>query len=101
MAADTQSPIVGSTYRFQLTATKDGSAWTLTGATTKLYLTDPSGNVSEHATTGGSGATRYYDSAAGDLDEPGNWRRSWHVTDGSVVQESAPIDFVVQASPGG
>lgn len=103
MAADAQSVTVGSTYRFQITATKDGVAWNLTSATVKLYLQKPDGTATEYAATvtSGAGGVAKYDCATTDLDVPGPWRRSWHITDGAVVQESAPIPFVVQASPGG
>ena len=36
----------GSTHRFQLTATTDGTTWDLTGATVTLVLVDPDGNES-------------------------------------------------------
>lgn len=93
--------IVGSTYRFTLTATKDGSAWDISGGSITLTLIDPGGNATGYAASivSGPAGTARYDGAVGLLDEAGVWRRSWTVSVGGVVQESVPIVFSVEPSP--
>lgn len=94
--------IVGNTYRFKLTATKDGSVWDLTAATIKLFLKDPSGVTTTKTGSilvAGDG-TAYYDSSASDLDAAGRWERSWEITQSGIIQEGAPIVFYVQAAKG-
>lgn len=94
--------IVGNTYRFKLTATKDGATWDITAATIKLFLKGPSGTVTTKTgaiLVAGDG-TCYYDSSASDLDAAGRWERSWEITQGGIIQESAPIVFYVQAAKG-
>lgn len=93
--------IVGSTYRFTLTATKDGETWDISGGTITLTLIDPSGNAADYSASivSGPAGTARYDGATSLLDEPGMWRRSWTVSVGGVVLESAPILFSVEPSP--
>lgn len=90
--------IMGNTYRFMLTAKKDGEIWPLTGATIKLFLQDPSGNVDSHDATilDADAGTAYYDSSVGDLDQRGRWKRSWEISQSGVVQECDPIRFIVK-----
>jgi len=94
--------IVGNTYRFKLTATKDGATWDITGATVKLFLRGPSGAVIEKTGNilSAAAGTAYYDSDAADIDTAGNWVRSWEITQGSIVQESDPIIFYVAPGQG-
>ena len=93
--------VLGSTYRMKLTASKDGSVWDLSSATVKLYLRKPDGTVLTKSATVSSptAGVAHYDTLTTDLSVAGSWSRSWEVTDGSVVQESAPIFFVVIDSP--
>lgn len=93
--------VIGSTYRFRLTATKDGTTWDLTTATVVLYLKKPDGTVLTKSASilSGPAGTAYFDCATTDLDTAGLWSRSWKVTDGSVVVESEPVLFLVIDSP--
>ena len=97
------SPLTeGATYAFTLTATKDGTAWDLTGATVTLTLHKPDGtSLSKSATvTDGPNGKAAYTSVAADLDQTGTWYRVWKVESGSVVQYSPnPISFAVFPSP--
>jgi len=89
--------VVGNTYLFRLTATKDGTAWDITGATVKLGLSTPAGVVSVKTgtITNAVGGVAEYTSVAGDLSVAGVWAQSWEITQGAIVQESSPVSFVV------
>jgi len=94
--------VLGNTYRFKLTATKDEVTWDLTGAAVLLFLRSPAGVVTQKAGSvlvAGDG-TAYYDSEVSDLQAAGVWSRAWEVTQGAVVQESAPISFYVSPQQG-
>lgn len=95
------SLVLGSTYNFKLTAKKDGVVWNITSATVNLYLKKPTGTIlTKTATvTSGSSGIAEFTCSTSDLDTAGIWSRSWKVTEGSTVQESAPILFVVVDSP--
>lgn len=93
--------VIGSVYRFVLTALKDGAVWDLSDATVTLYLKKPSGTILTKSATvhdPDNGGARF-DCATTDLDSSGLWSRSWRVVDGSVTQESLPILFTVVDSP--
>lgn len=92
---------VGSTYRFRLEARLNGAVWNLALATVQLLLRDPDGNTETKSATVTDpvGGIAVYDSVAADLDEAGGWRRSWKVTDGSIIQTSQTIPFSVEAAP--
>lgn len=92
---------VGSQYRFLGTLTKDGAVWDLTGATVQLLFKKPDATtVTKTATILSAAAGQvYYDSAAADLDQAGNWTRSWKVTISSVVDYTLPVQFTVVAAP--
>jgi hypothetical protein len=93
---------VGSTYNFQLTATKDGRVWDLSQASVQLLLTDPAGNVTARAATvtNGPAGLASYNTLPADLLQEGSWRRAWKVLDGGVVLTGRHIPFSVEASPG-
>lgn len=97
MAALTQA----STYRFKLTATKDGAVWDLTAATVTLLLRDPSGNAGTKSASllVAADGTAYYDTLTTDLDELGVWSRAWRVVQGSVDVTSEPVFFSVVRAP--
>ena len=102
MAVPAASPLtVGSVYRFRLTAKKDGVVWNLTGATVQLLLRNPSGTTTTYAATltEPTEGIADYTSSTGDLSVIGGWRRSWKVTQGTVIQNSLPVSFSVQAAP--
>lgn len=92
---------VGSQYRFQATLTKDGSLWNLTGATIVVYFKRPDGttfNKTASLLNAAAGQVNY-DSATGDLNQAGNWTRSWQVTLGGVVDYTPPVQFTVLVAP--
>lgn len=100
--ASSNTLTVGSTYRWQLTATLDGDVWDLSAATVTLKFHRPDGSTSEFAAVlvgGGTGGVARYDNDTLDLDVAGRWRRSWEVIDGDVVQRSVPQPFVVVDTP--
>lgn len=90
-----------STWTFKLTATRDGVAWNLTGATVNFYLRKPDGTLlTKTATvTDAAGGIAEYTALTTDLDVSGSWTRAWQVTSGATVLRSNPIPFVVAASP--
>ena len=89
--------VTGNTYLFRLTATKHGTVWDITGATVKLGLSTPAGVVSVKTATitNAAGGVAEYTSVAGDINTAGIWVRSWEITQGAIVQESAPSSFIV------
>jgi hypothetical protein len=91
----------GSTYRFELTATKDGEVWDLTGATVTLRLRDPAGaaHVYEATLSEPTDGVAYYDNATDELEDLGGWTRSWRVVQGAVDLTSLPISFTVVRAP--
>jgi len=95
------SPItVGSTRNFQLTATKDGAAWDLTGATVTLAFAPPAASglppFTRPATvTDGPGGVAGYVSTPSDLTVTGLWQREWAVADGGVSVSLGLIPFFV------
>lgn len=94
--------VVGSTYRFRATITKDGVAWDLSAATVYMILEDPDGVQTTNLATVESPASAgivHWDNATTDLNQAGDWRRCWEVQDGAVVQRSLPIVFGVVESP--
>lgn len=102
MPTPAASPLtVGSVYRFRLTAKKDGLVWNLTGATVQLLLRNPSGTTTTYSATvtDATAGVAEYTSAAANLDTAGGWRRSWKVTQSSIIQSSIPVQFSVQAAP--
>lgn len=102
-AATTQQVLVAnSTYRFRLTARKDGAVWDLTDAAVYLILRRGFGepaSVQKTATVeSAAGGTAYYDCTVDDLDGgPGEarWRRQWRVVQGSLDLRSRPVEFTV------
>ena len=88
----------GNTYKFTLTATKDGSVWDLTGASVALLLRKPDGTLVTKAATidDAAAGTAHFTLAASDLDTPGVWTRSWEVTDSGIVLESEGTLFRVE-----
>lgn len=93
--------VADSTHSFKLIAEKDGAVWNLSSATVELILRDPDGiETTNNATvTDGANGIASYSSAASDHSKPGNWKRTWKVTDSSIVQKSRPIPFRVTLSP--
>lgn len=90
-----------STYRFKLTATKDGATWDLTGATVTLKLRKPDGTqVTKSASllVAASG-TAYYDCSTSDLGDPGRWYKSWRVVQSSIDVTTPRKAFVVVEAP--
>jgi len=94
--------VEGNTYRFRFTATLNGAVWDLTGATVRFRLRSPSGVVLTKIATieDSANGIAYYDSQTTDLTVPGNWVRSWEITQGTVVQESDPVRFYVRPDLG-
>jgi hypothetical protein len=102
MAADTSVLVAGGTYRFLLTATKDGTPWDLSSASVALYFRKPDGTALPGLAAtvlSAAAGTAYYDSLTTDLTDLGQWARAWEVTDGAVVQRGRPVLFRVVASP--
>lgn len=93
--------IKASTYRFQLTAKKDGVVWPLSSATVTLIFKKPDATtVTKTATISDpDNGIAYYDATTSDLTPSGKWTRAWRVVDGAVDQKSAPIVFFVIDSP--
>ena len=91
----TNTLVVGSTYRFKLTATKDTLPWDLALATTTLYLKRPDGVVSSFTAT--AATSPYYDYEIPAF--TGRWSRSWKPSEGAVHVESEGIPFVVVDAP--
>jgi hypothetical protein len=93
----------GSTYRFKLTATKDGAVWDLTGATVTLLLRKPDATQETKSASllVAASGTAYYDSLTTDLAaaDRGRWWRAWRVVQGSIDVTGDEIDFVVAVSP--
>lgn len=89
--------VVGNTYKFRLTATKDGIAWDLTGAAVKLNIVSSSGVLATKTATitNAVGGIAEYTSIAADLNAAGIWVRSWQIDQGTIVQESVPLSFAV------
>lgn len=88
----------GSTHRFELTATKDGVTWDLTGAVVTLALTDPAGNEDTYTATLSATPTNgvaYYDVATTVLDQAGTWSRVWKVVQSGVTMWSTRQPFHV------
>jgi hypothetical protein len=92
---------VGTTKRFRLTATRDGSTWDLTSATVKLLLEDPSGTVTEYAATVSNptaGVAEYTNLAAlFTTSNDGAWEKAWKITDGGTVEIKKGLPFTVSA----
>ena len=91
----------GGTYRFTLTASVNGSAWDLTGASVVLTFTSPSGTATSYSATldDADGGTAHYDGDASVLGRSGLWRRSWRVLQGDVDVRTRPKRFVVVPAP--
>lgn len=91
--------VVGNTYIFRLTATKDGVIWDLTGASVKFGLVSSSGVLSTKTATitNAVGGIAEYVSVVSDLNAAGIWIRSWQIEQGALVQESVPLSFAVIA----
>ncbi len=93
--------VVGGTYNWELTASKDGVVWDITGGAVLFYLRDPSGNVAHYTasitdpTVGVAG----YVNAAADIDEAGVWSKRFKVTVAAIVQFTGWEDFLVEAAP--
>lgn len=92
---------VGSQYRFRATLTKDGMVWDLTGATITLNFKKPDGSTSTRSASllVASSGQVYYDSTVADLDQAGEWRRSWKVNLGGIISLTVPVRFTVVESP--
>ena len=89
--------VTGNTYKFRLTATRNGVIWDLTGATVKIGLKSPSGagTIKTAVIANATGGIVEYDSVVADLNAAGVWSRSWEITQSAIVQESNPVSFVV------
>jgi hypothetical protein len=87
----------GSTHRFQLTATKDGAVWDLTGATVTLFLIDTLGAETSYTATisSPSGGVAYYDVATSVLTQAGTWSRAWRIVQSGVTMWSVRTGFDV------
>ncbi len=90
-----------STYRFRLTATKDGVVFDLTGATVTLTFrretrTASPALVASATVEGGTGGTAYYDCTTTDLADEGRWYRQWRVVLSPLDLESRQIAFLVE-----
>lgn len=96
-----QALVIGNTYDFRATITKDGAAWNLASATVTVEFKQPDGTtVSKSATVlSASAGTVSYTNDADLLASSGQWTRAWKVVDGSIVQKGLPIPFNVQESP--
>lgn len=89
--------VVGNTYKFRLTATRDGAAWDLTGATVTMALRNPAGiaAIKSASVTNAAGGIVEYNSIISDIATSGIWSRSWEITQGTIVQESPIVSFSV------
>lgn len=87
----------GSTHRFQLTATKDGVVWDLTGATVTLYLIDTAGVQTNYTATisDPTAGVAYYDVSTSVLNQSGQWARAWRVVQSGVTLWSVRTGFYV------
>jgi hypothetical protein len=89
---------VGSTELFELSVTKDGIIWDLTGGTILFKLIDPNSNlivVSASPTYNGGAQAQWTVP-----NRPGNWICAWDITDANGVRQiSRPIYFIVTSSP--
>ena len=87
----------GSTHRFQLTATKDGAVWDLTGATVTLYLIDTLGVETNYRATlsNPTAGVAYYDATTAILSTSGQWSRAWKVVQSGVTLWSGRTGFFV------
>jgi hypothetical protein len=92
------SPLcVGSVEKFQLQAALDSLPWDLTGGTVTLTFRDPTGvqTVYPASISGGCAFVTWTV-----IDPPGDWRRTWTVTDAAGIhQVSQPVPFTVIDSP--
>lgn len=92
---------VGSQYRFLDTLTKDKRLWDLTGATVTIYFKRPDGTTFSQSASLFSATVGQvnYDCSTSDLNQAGNWTRSWKVVLGGVTDYTEPVQFSVLASP--
>lgn len=91
--------VSGNTYKFRLTASKDGVLWDITGATVKIGFKLPDGTtlVKTATITNAVGGVAEYTSLTTDIATPGIWALSWEVTQGAITQEYIPTSFIVVA----
>lgn len=92
---------VSSTYLWKLTATKDGVAWNLTGATVTLLLRRPDGTTATKTATvvNAAGGVAEYTGLTTDLDVSGSWTRTWRVVQSNIDVRSVPQRFLVKDTP--
>ncbi len=89
-----------STRNFQLTVTKDGGAWDITGATVTVTFTPPASSGlpaftrTATVTNGPAGIAGYVTTTA-DITVPGLWTREWNVTLGPIDADFPAISFLV------
>ncbi len=97
---------VGSVETFCLSATLNLLPWNLQGGTVSVIVADPSGNKTTYAAVYGVppaapvgyGSCWYLQYTV--ADPPGDWRRSWVITDVlGVHQVSQAVPFTVVDSP--
>ena len=96
---DTRIYFVADIKRFECISSKDGSPWSITGATLKLVRPNADGTTTVLSKTAAqlNPTTWYYDSIAGDLSIAGTWRRYWVLADGSVSDSFGEYIFTVRA----
>lgn len=88
----------GDTVRLRLTATKDGAAWDLTGATVILRLVSPAGVASSKSATISSAASgvAHYDTLTTDLPSAGTWLAQWLISQSGLDLASEPEVLLVE-----
>lgn len=89
--------VVGGTYNWKLTATKDGAAYDLTGATVVLTFVSPSGTRTQYTFTAAASSPAY-ENPTGLITTHGEWIRSWKTTLSGVVLETREIPFTAYRS---
>ena len=92
--------VMGGTYYWKLTATKDGAVWDLTGATITITFFTPSGTTKEYAAAilVAANGTAFYVNPTATFDAKGPWSVSWQVTQSGVIQETQEDSFTVYRS---
>ncbi len=101
MPVTTTTIVMGSTHHFKRTETKDSVAWDLSAATVAFRLKKPDGTLLSYAGTvldAAAGIVSYIQSDAAVFDTEGTWSRSWLITDGTIIDPTAPITFYVTAA---
>ncbi len=96
----TQPIVVGDTVDFRLLASKNGTAWDMTGGAVSLYLQRPDGTVLGPFAATISTSQADYTADVTNVDVPGGWTRQWKVSVAGVVMRSRPIAFDVYGQLG-